>query len=320
MRRTLRKIKFFLIKTFINIYALVFSKKFKKSVAIISCDLWKNKILEDIKLKYYLNKNNIKAEIVSWEKEFEYSKYDAIVIRSVWGFDYDKFQDWLSKINKKVKVINSYELITGNFSKQEQFNLLDKYSIEHIETNYLKSNKQLKQNVKKIWKEFYSKYDKIVIKPAISESGNNTFILSNEENNKKCIKLDELNNKYRDNDITLMLQPFIEEIKDGEISVISFNKKISHAVVRHPGVFDNCYKVSELDLELLPKDIKSSVNKIINLDEYKDYTYMRIDFVKSKDKYLVLEVELIDPILFINNLKNKKEVYFDFVKQIIDKL
>lgn len=319
MRRILSKIKFNLRILLINIYIMIFTNNKNKKVAIVSCNKWKNKVLEDIKLKYYLAKNHVKADIISWEEKNNYTKYDAIIIRSVWGFEIKSFKNWLNIVNKKVKIINSYVLINNTFSKKKQFDILDKYHILHIPTKNIKSDKNISKNIKKIWDTYYSLYDKIVIKLDISESGNNTFVLSKGKKTKNSITFDELTDKFSKQNILLLIEPFIEEVNKGEISVILFNKNVSHAIIRYSGIFTKNKSCIEIAIKDLPQEILEITNKIINLKEFKDFTYLRLDFIKHENKYLVLEIELIDPFLFLNSIKDKKrqkEVYQLFVSEI----
>ena len=57
--------------------------------------------------------------------------------------------------------------------------------------------------------------------------------------------------------------------------------------------------------------------------EYKDNLYMRIDLVKTNEEYQVMEVELLDPQLFLNSIISiyqKKEAYQTFTKEIINRI
>lgn len=307
MRRKISKIKFLIRRYLIDIYSILFTNKNDKRIAIVSCSKWKNKVLEDIKLKYYLAKAHIKSDIVAWEEEIDYTKYDAIIIRSVWGFEIKSFKKWLNDVNKKVKIINIYDLIDNTFSKKNQFDILDKYNVAHIPTKNVTSDRNVAKNIKTIWDTHYPSYDKIVVKPDISESGNNTFILSKKENIKNNITLDELSNKFSNQRLLLLVQPYIKEVNDGEISVILFNKKISHAILRFSGVFTKTKSCSEILIDNLPTEILEITDRIININEFKGFTYIRLDFIKHDKDYLILEVELIDPFLFLSSINNKKE-------------
>lgn len=65
------------------------------------------------------------------------------------------------------------------------------------------------------------------------------------------------------------------------------------------------------------------VNKICLIKEYKDNLYMRIDLVKTNEEYQVMEVEQLDPQLFLNSITSndcKKEAYQTFTKEIINRI
>ena len=76
--------------------------------------------------------------------------------------------------------------------------------------------------------------------------------------------------------------------------------------------------------------ISKNVNKeelfytypLMNIDEYKDSTIMRVDLLRLDDDYVVLEMELVDPFLSIETIPDRKTrnlVYSDIVKSVIKK-
>ena len=300
MRKRLRKIKNIFIKKRNDIYSIIKKGKFEKNIAIISCDKYCEKIREDIELKYYLLRSNIYVDILSWKSDVDFNKYDALIIRSVWDFqeDVDSFLNWLSNI--KIPVFNDLDLIKNNIDKENQYKLMDKYNIKHVETVFLKK----KFNISDVWKNNFDKYDKLVLKPCISESGKNTYLI-----NKKNINDVNLSN----NDSKMMIQPFMDGIKDGEYSVIYFNHKFSHCILRHSGVLETENTIYEVTID---KKLLDICNKIDGIEEYKNYLFLRLDFIKQDDEYLLLEVELIDPMLFINKCNNKKNIYKNFANEI----
>ena len=172
----IKSTKFRLFKIKNKVTVLLNKRNFTNNIAIISCNKFKNKVKEDLYLKHSLNKMNVNAEIVSWEdKSIDFKKYDALIIKSIWGYDnnLDEFNKWLNYIEKNnIKIFNSIEIIRNNFDKEKQFSILDKYNINHIETIFI--NKDDTTEIEKMLK----KYNKIVIKPSISESGKNTYIIN----------------------------------------------------------------------------------------------------------------------------------------------
>lgn len=320
MKNSIRRLLFLLIRNGNRLFVKLNNKKFNKRIAIVSCDKWVGKVKEDELLKFELNKLLVDVDIISWQdKKVDYSKYDAVVIRSLWGYqDYiEDFINYLDKLKKdKVKVFNSVDILKDNLNKHEQFKILDKYEIPHIETFFLKKDELDK--VSKINKE----HKDLVVKPIISGSGNNTFIISDtiEKNN---IRVEEVKERFSEvlNDVNnyLMVQPFVKEIDDGEISVVLIDNKVSHMVVRNTSVFNDKGSIMVVGLDTMDDKMKAIVDSCTKIKEYKDALYMRVDLVKIDDAYKVMELELVEPQLFLGFRKTKKELT-NFAKAIREKI
>ena len=320
MKSGIRQLLFLLIRNANRLFVKLNSKKFNKRIAIVSCDKWIGKVKEDELLKFELNKLLVNVDIISWQdKNVDYSKYDAVVIRSLWGYqDYiDEFIDYLDRLKKeKVRVFNNTEILKANLNKYEQFKILDKYEIPHIETFFLKNSELDKVN--KLSKE----YRDLVVKPIISGSGNNTFIISDtiKKNNIKVTDVKErFQNVLNDTNNYLMVQPFVKEIEDGEISIVLIDNKVSHIVVRNTSVFNDKGSISVVGLDTMDDNMKSIVDSCAKIKEYKDALYMRVDLVRINDDYKVMELELVEPQLFLGYRKTKKELT-SFAKAIRKKI
>ena len=105
-----------------------------------------------------------------------------------------------------------------------------------------------------------------------------------------------------------MVQPFIKEIDDGELSIVVIDTKISHAAIRYTNIFNNLNLIKIVDLKDLDDKVLKIVNKCIGIKEYKDSLYMRIDLVKINDDYKIMELELVEPQLFFEFKQNKNEL------------
>ena len=320
MKSKIRQLLFLLIRNVNRLFVKLNQKRFDKRIALVSCDKWVGKVKEDELLKFELNKLFVEVDIVSWQdKKVDYSKYDAVIIRSLWGYqDYiEEFIDYLDKLKKdRVKVFNNVDILKGNLNKYEQFKILDKYEIPHIETYFLKKDEL--DNVNKINED----HKDLVVKPIISGSGDNTFIISStiKKNN---IDVDKVKEKFSGvlNDVNnyLMVQPFVKEIDNGEISVVLIDNKVSHIVVRNTGVFNDKGSISVVGLDAMDDKMRFIVDSCARINEYKDALYMRVDLVKIDDDYKVMELELVEPQLFLGFRKTKKELA-NFAKMIREKI
>ena len=251
--------------------------KYDKRIIIASSNKYVNKVKEDINLCYYLLKNGIYSEIKDWKN---ISDDENIIIRSVWGYqnEIDEFNKFLS--NRKGITINSVDILNKNINKKEENELFKKYNISCIDTQFVYDIKDI--DIK----------EKSVLKPIISASGNNTYIVNSNDDIKE-----DLSKGY-------MVQPYIEEINNGEYSIILFEKELVYGIRRYPGIFTNR---------------QSIINDINKIDEYNDYVFMRVDIVDNK----VIEIELLDPQLFIETIPNKNkriDIYVKLVNIIRERL
>lgn len=296
------RIKYNLNKLKIIINDFFRKNKYKKNICILSSSKYKNKVVEDINLKYYFNKRNIGVNIIDYNENVDFNKYDLVIIRSVWGFyrEKEKFINLVKSLSGKV--FNDESIIVNNLDKEIQYKILEKNNIETIPTVFTNDL----SNLKDIWNNNFKEYNKLVIKPTISESGNDTFCID------KNFKIPNIKTRW-------MVEPFIESVNDGEISVILFNGKVMYGVRRYSGIFCPYQKAKYIDLLELDNTLISTCNKVSKIKEYSNHLYMRIDFVFEFDKYLLMEVELIDPLLFMECVPKKLKIYDKFIESVLEK-
>src|SRR5205085_12062524 len=114
------------------------------------------------------------------------------------------------------------------------------------------------------------------------------------------------------------VQKFIDEIKNGEWSLLFFNKKYSHSVLKVPKSDD--FRVqSEFGGEYIyneaPERLIEQAQKIV--DNVKDeLLYARVDGIFMDGQLYLMELELIEPDLFLNDEK----IWDRFAKAILERL
>ena len=281
-------------------------------VGIVSCDKWKGKIDEDKRLKLALEVLGIKAEIISWEED-KIDDYDLLVLRSVWGYqnNYEKFKSWLLELKEKdIQLLNNPNMVLTNIQKNKQFNILDNYNIEHINTVFLTSVDLYSVEFSKKLLEL-AKSNPIVIKPTISGSGENTFLLDMNNIDSQIpntIQLKEVREKFEsliqeNDDLEIMIQPYISEINFGEYSCVFIDGQLTHTMLRFPNVFHA--KQRPYLIEKVPKSVLDLAYKVENIPEFQGYLYMRVDMVVVNNIPKIMEVELAEPDLLTKYIENK---------------
>ena len=255
-----------------------------------------NTIDEDKLLSEILTELGISHEIQAWsDPEVDWSKFSHLLIKSTWDyFDYyPQFLEWISKVRKLgIPVLNYLDTIEWNSSK--------KYLLE-IESKGFPTIAGfiLEKGSKPSFKEIQSKVNSEiwVVKPLVSGGAKNTLKIPVKDWDSFAEKVENL---VQEEDF--LVQPFIPEVAEvGEYSLIFFNGNFSHAVLKTPAKSD--FRVQHYFggtiQEIIPKDsMLQSAQKLIQ-EFAPDSLYGRVDGVDIHGQFHLMELELIEPYLFL---------------------
>ncbi|MDD2391652.1 MAG: hypothetical protein PHU94_01780 [Bacilli bacterium] len=304
-----------------------------KKVGIVSCDKWINKIKEDLYLNKELISLGINSNLISWEDQsIDYSEYDCLIVRSIWGYQdkLEKFYEWLEQIKQnQIRLFNTPEIIESNIRKDVQFSILKKHNISVVKTEFIYEKHlfgNISSSVLEVMKKQFVDTKLFVVKPIISGSGNNTYLVDLEgysirPNNVRIEELDTLfNGIIMEQNNGLMIQPFISEIDNGEISCVFIEGQNTHNIRRYPSVFHE-KKKQQLETSL-SSDILELAKQVEAITEYNGYLYMRVDMVEQNGKLVVMEVELTEPDLLTRYMSDeiREPVIKTFAKRIEKRL
>jgi len=286
-------------------------------LAILTSVEMPNLLPYDMDVIRLLKKQGIDSTILVWDKIIidslqELQKYDAILIRTIWDY-YMKYDEYLKLLEilaaSKVPVFNSVDILKWN-SNKKYLNELQSEGFDIIPTifNINKSNDSFSKAILKGW-------EKMVLKPLISGGSYHTFLIDGEDEIlfNQLIKKHYVNRPY-------MLQEFIPEISTGEISTITFSNGFSYSVTKVPPQgeyrvqvdYGGIYHYGSVDPE-----IKKICDRITNRFEEK-LLYQRVDGLWRNGKFLIMEVELIEPDLYLNLNKDALNNWVDSLIDIIE--
>ncbi len=278
-------------------------------VGFITCDKQHNLAESDKELIPLFEKKNISIIPLVWnDAHVDWNQYDHLVFRSVWDYHLHAtaFKQWLETLaEKNIKTLNPVHVVQANMHKF-YLNYFQEKGIDIIPTIFIgKTNHlDLSDILKKGWTQ-------AVIKPAVSAGSFNTRLFDVEN-------LHEIEAEFAtfaaQSDI--LIQPFMEEIIDfGEISLIFFQKKYSHAVLKVPknGEFRVQADFGGQSLPFSPSiEMIQTAEKIISIVE-EPLLYARVDGIVRQGKFLLMELELIEPYLFLESDSEAKERFVEAV-------
>ncbi|HEY2582103.1 MAG TPA: hypothetical protein VGI43_09855, partial [Mucilaginibacter sp.] len=109
-----------------------------------------------------------------------------------------------------------------------------------------------------------------------------------------------------------LVQKFIEEITEGELSLIFFNKVFSHAVVKKPRTGDfRVQKDHGGTVEgFYPGEKTIAEAAAFLLDIKEPLLYARVDGVIINADFYLMELELIEPALFFTKNENAPKNFY----------
>lgn len=255
-----------------------------------------NTVDEDKILSQVLTELNIQNEIIPWSAPDEdWSRFSFLLIKSVWDyFDfYPEFLDWIKHIKTlDIPVLNNLDSILWNSSKTYLLEIQEK-GFPVIAGKLLE--KGTKFNGETLKETMVS--DTWVIKPLVSGGAKNTLKIKANDWKSQEQKINDLLQKE-----SFLVQPFIKEVAEvGEYSLIFFNGEFSHAVLKTPAKED--FRVQHYfggTIATIQPTAKmlDSCQKLV--DEFaSDSLYVRVDGVEVDGVFHLMELEMIEPYLFL---------------------
>lgn len=237
-----------------------------------------------------------RVEFVPWrDPGVDWNRFDAVLVRSPW--DYQKypqeFQRTLATIDQsRARLANDLATMRWNLSKR-YLRDLDYHDVPIPPT--LWRHGIAADDIPGLFTELGS--EEIVIKPEVGAGAADTYWLTLPQ---AIEKADELANTFVNRDC--MVQPFLPAVvSEGEFSLILFNGKLSHAILKTPKPQD--FRVQEEHgSTIVPVEAEPGLIAAADLAMKPIATaplYARVDFVRHEGQFLLMELELIEPSLYL---------------------
>ena len=163
-----------------------------------------------------------------------------------------------------------------------------------------------------------AKWTSAVIKPCISASSHNTWVTTRRTASQDNAALNKLL-QHQD----LIIQEFVDEIcSNGEISLMFFDGTYSHSVIKKPTPGD--FRVQETfggktsayapRSETIEK--AAEILQLVN----GELLYARVDGVEKDGAFCLMELELIEPVLFFRHGPHSAKVFAEAMERLLQKV
>jgi glutathione synthase/RimK-type ligase-like ATP-grasp enzyme len=282
-------------------------------IAFATCRALKILTADDQLAVEPLWKHGISVDPVSWDDHSaDWSKYKAVILRTTWDYHrrLPEFLNWVNDLEKqRIPIWNSAAVIRKNVIKRYLIDLQNA-GIPIVSTMWIP--KGTKTNLRNILNGHG--WSAAIIKPDVSASAYRTWYTDVHLATKLQQNLDEILA-----DTGALIQEFRNEINSGEWSLIFFQSKFSHAVIKLPAPGD--FRVQEelggiVEAALPPELLIHQAEKILEQIEG-PILYARVDGIVSKDQFLLMELELIEPSLFLGSSPTAPEVFAKSISNLL---
>lgn len=255
-----------------------------------------NTVDEDALLSNLLEELGISYELLAWsDPDVEWSRFTHVLIKSTWDyFDYyPEFLVWLDKLEALgTSVLNPVATLRWNSSKN--------YLLELKAKGYpCVAGQILPKGSTTTLEALHDalEFETLVVKPLVSGGAKNTLKITRGAGKELEDKIASL---LQEEDF--LVQPYIPEIVAvGEYSLIFFNGVFSHAVLKSPAVDD--FRVQHYYggtiQEITPDSKMLGSAQALVASFAKDSLYARVDGVVIDGVFHLMELELIEPYLFL---------------------
>ncbi len=269
---------------------------------------------EDDALIEFLTSKGLALEKVIWNDPLvDWERYDVVIIKSPWDyFNLIKdFYAWLEKLKRmSIKVLNPIDTLIWNADKHYLNDIAEK-GLNVTPSIFITKGSPVQLN------PYFAQLNtqQLIVKPVVSGGSKNTFKVTTENVNEVNKQLDQL---VLTEDF--IIQPFLAEIEEvGEWSLIFFGGEFSHALLKKAKAGD--FRVQStfggtVHPQDPPKDVLAKAQEYV--DQFaKDCLYARVDGAIVNGDFILMELELIEPFLFLQTNTNALRNYHRALKKRI---
>ncbi len=242
-----------------------------------------------------LARAGVAVDVVDWDdRTVDWAAYDRVVLRSAWDYPQRlaEFLAWLDEITQVTELVNPPALVRWSLDKRYLAEL-EAAGVPITPTVFVAPGDQA----------VFPDGD-FVVKPAVGAGSRDAASYGTEDHAAAAAHVARLHAAGQ----VVLVQPFLKSVPiDGEWPMVFFDGRFSHAASKRvdlprAGAVDDLFAVETNAAHTAAQDQIEVAQAAVDLvtSRFGTPTYARIDLVRDNDgRYCVLEVELVEPSLFL---------------------
>jgi len=273
------------------------------NIALVTCQSLAQYVVptaedEDALLTRFLRAKGHRVTVEIWTNAaVDWLSYDVVVLKSPWDY-FDRVQEfyaWLDRLETLgVRLLNPVARVRWNADKKYLADL-EQAGARIVPTRWLTRGARFEPD--KLFADLGT--ERLIVKPAVSGGAKNTFALTRAEAQAASERLERL---LCEEDF--LAQPFLPQIQtQGEWSFIYFGGEFSHCVLKTPKSGDfrvQHYLGGHIEPHPAPSHLRAPADELV-AQFAADCLYARVDGVEVNGELLLMELELIEPFLYLTS-------------------
>ncbi|HLO99417.1 MAG TPA: hypothetical protein VK171_12550, partial [Fimbriimonas sp.] len=239
----------------------------------------------------------IPIRLLRWDDPDDMPSPDEIVlIRSTWNYPWhvNEFRDWIRRTSLICQMANPSHILLQNLDKR----YLSDLDVPIVPTEFITRGEEFDLPTE----------GKFVLKPTVGAGSFRTKVFESPSED----AVNFANTILIDSD--LMIQPFMDSVHTvGEQSLVFIDGEFTHKIIKTPRFEGSEEKVSEAlplgtrDLEFGNRTIRALKSQLI---------YARVDVMELDGEWVLSELELTEPSLFLKQSRPALERLVDWAARI----
>jgi glutathione synthase/RimK-type ligase-like ATP-grasp enzyme len=281
-----------------------------RTIAFVTASKIPNLTADERLVVDVLKQRGVEVHAAVWnDPNLDWRAFDCAVVRSCWDYHHrpQAFARWLTLMEQQdVPLWNRPHTLRWNMDKT-YLRQLGEQGIPIAPTVWIERGSTV--DLEAVLAE--QRWTHAVVKPTVSATAFHTWVTAPERARADNALTAEVLERSG-----LMVQQFVREVTtNGEWSLIFFSKQYSHAVLKRPkqhdfrvqGAFGGTAEAAQPALHLI-QQAQRIVNTMVD-----PLLYARVDGVDVDGTFMLMELELIEPFLFLGTAPFSVQRFADVI-------
>jgi glutathione synthase/RimK-type ligase-like ATP-grasp enzyme len=236
-----------------------------------------------------LAQRGIESELIAWDEPgVDWESFDLTVLRSTWDYASrrEAFLDWASE---RPRLCNPLDVVTYSTDKHYLLDL-ERRGVPVVPSSFVEVGET----------PIFPDVD-FVVKPAVGAGSIDAARYRPEARSEALAHVADLHGRGR----SVLVQPYMHTVDFfGELALIFIDGSFSHAMSKAAMLNtpaeqrDAAFRRNQMSLDVADDDALAVANHAL-AERFGDLLYARVDLVAAPSGWLVMELELVEPNLFL---------------------